>query len=392
MSVEYTKSVSIYGGHIYAATGVSAVLRELKDGEWHEYNVEHSVLSFDSEISNTEVAVKYTLRKKLLSKFRVKIWEWAEKSSLIAEYYFKYSNLFRVKTMLTKHFVFDSDTCYIIHDVWTLLQFKRLGYSLTNVIFVIHGSLTPTQVLVTVFPSLCNSKFIEDLNFELKGIMSEIKSLIALSELSRRNFSYEFGARSVTISNGISPLNTLRENHSNDMSVHCAGTVCLRKRQYLIFEIVDLLGVDFIRNNNISFHIYGDGPLLEHLKDKASAYKGYGVNFYGNMKEPFTRYSKGDIILSLSTEEGLPIALLEGLRAGCVPIVTNVGACNEVVESNGYLINATLESDVVREFSNALSEVVKYNKTLSENSINLFNSKFSSKAMLKKYAEEIKRR
>ncbi len=57
------------------------------------------------------------------------------------------------------------------------------------------------------------------------------------------------------------------------------------------------------------------------------------VSFTGFVSEPAQVLSGYDVILFSSANEGLPLALLEGMASGCLPIVTRIGGMPEVVDS-----------------------------------------------------------
>ena len=64
--------------------------------------------------------------------------------------------------------------------------------------------------------------------------------------------------------------------------------------------------------------------------------------------------AENDVFLLPSKYEGLPMALLEAMAAGCVPVVSNVGSIATVVEDgvNGVFVN---ENDVAERLDDLLS-------------------------------------
>ncbi|EKG0006159.1 glycosyltransferase, partial [Vibrio cholerae] len=100
-------------------------------------------------------------------------------------------------------------------------------------------------------------------------------------------------------------------------------------------------------------------------------------------------YFPGDIILCISTEEGLPMALIEGIRSGCIPITVNVGGCKEVISNhNGFLLDSIDDELLVEEVANKIAKITESDKMrMSLLSVELFKTKFSSEAMVRKYAE-----
>ncbi len=90
----------------------------------------------------------------------------------------------------------------------------------------------------------------------------------------------------------------------------------------------------------------GDGIDREKLEKKFKTIQGRGgeVRFLGtiNRKDLRRLFQQQDLFLLTSSFEGLPIALLEAMSEGCIPVAarTESGA-TELVRSgeNGYLIN-----------------------------------------------------
>jgi len=64
------------------------------------------------------------------------------------------------------------------------------------------------------------------------------------------------------------------------------------------------------------------------------------VNFLGQRADVHNLMRQADYFVLISRYEGLPISIVEAMSIGLVPIVTDVGGCSEIVQSNcGYLID-----------------------------------------------------
>jgi glycosyltransferase involved in cell wall biosynthesis len=65
-----------------------------------------------------------------------------------------------------------------------------------------------------------------------------------------------------------------------------------------------------------------------------------------------------DVLLMPSRFEGLPLALLESMAAGCVPVVSNRGSISTVVEDgrNGFLVEPGDLTQIVGKLKFLLSE------------------------------------
>ncbi len=68
------------------------------------------------------------------------------------------------------------------------------------------------------------------------------------------------------------------------------------------------------------------------------------VRFIGFVREPEAVLSAFDVILFSSRVEGLPLGLLQGMAAGCIPIVTRISGMPEVVSSPeiGWVVAPTV--------------------------------------------------
>jgi glycosyltransferase involved in cell wall biosynthesis len=107
--------------------------------------------------------------------------------------------------------------------------------------------------------------------------------------------------------------------------------------------------------------IAGDGPDGEELERIAAALGVRGhVTFTGFVKEPREALCGYDAILFPSRREGLPLALLEAMAAGCIPIVTRISGMPEVVAS------PAVGRVVPPEDEEALSEAMRSVLALSE--------------------------
>lgn len=124
------------------------------------------------------------------------------------------------------------------------------------------------------------------------------------------------------------------------------------------YDIVSLSGLD--KNKNVSLLlraiakmrktsmikviIAGDGPELNNLIEEA---KLLGIEknvfFAGWVGEERKKeiFNSSKIFVLCSKGEGFPLALLESMACGCVPVVTDVGDISDVVINgeNGYIFN-----------------------------------------------------
>jgi glycosyltransferase involved in cell wall biosynthesis len=75
----------------------------------------------------------------------------------------------------------------------------------------------------------------------------------------------------------------------------------------------------------------GDGPDDEMLRKKISDFNvGHVIELPGKLSDTYSAYKRIDIFLLTSDFEGLPLALLEAMSCGCVPVVSNVGGIKQL--------------------------------------------------------------
>ncbi len=90
--------------------------------------------------------------------------------------------------------------------------------------------------------------------------------------------------------------------------------------------------------DKISFLMVGDGPSDALLREKISEY-GIENSFQlpGQQTDTFGAYQQIDIFLLTSDFEGLPLALLEAMSCGCIPVVSDVGGIRQLAfDGFGY--------------------------------------------------------
>jgi len=150
------------------------------------------------------------------------------------------------------------------------------------------------------------------------------------------------------------------EKNDNVVRVVSCSTVYPLKRVPLIFDAL---------NNMISHQIewthIGGGKDFGELKNKvATESKPHlKANLLGNMKhDDVMAYYKShqfDVFVNLSTNEGVPVSIMEAESFNIPVVATNVGGTSEVVtEHTGVLVSANPSID---EITNAVVKVLNLN-------------------------------
>ncbi|MBF4985527.1 glycosyltransferase, partial [Nonlabens mediterrranea] len=108
------------------------------------------------------------------------------------------------------------------------------------------------------------------------------------------------------------------------------GTLSPNKNPQLLVELVKLLNNKGIVSQA---HFYGDGILMDKLKNESSFFEVMGINgsekafhFHGNQPKEIVQagYKKAHFSFLASQSEGWPKAVAESMWYGCIPIATAV--------------------------------------------------------------------
>jgi len=137
----------------------------------------------------------------------------------------------------------------------------------------------------------------------------------------------------VTILNGIDTnkflcTHRLQLDPSKTLTV---GLVARFRPQKRVDRWAEVAAVLCKKNPNIKFIMVGDGPDDEMLRKKIAELNLTGViQLTGKLTDTYQAYKQIDVFLLTSDFEGLPLALLEAMSCGCVPIVSNVGGIKQL--------------------------------------------------------------
>lgn len=140
---------------------------------------------------------------------------------------------------------------------------------------------------------------------------------------------------------------------------------------------------------DLSLVIAGEGNLLKALKKEAQELRiDNHVYFLGPRLDMPELLKLFDIYVLPSLWEGLPIALLEAMAAGCPIVATEVGGNAQVITEgyNGILIEPR-NSQKLAEAVIALLSRPDVRKTYINNGFRVFKNRFSADIMTRRYED-----
>jgi glycosyltransferase involved in cell wall biosynthesis len=125
-------------------------------------------------------------------------------------------------------------------------------------------------------------------------------------------------------------------------------------------DIVEVCRILLEQGFRFRFSCYGTGPDKDKFTAAMTGVLGdqfhYGGVISGTAK--IQALNEADIFLMPSRYEGLPLALLEAMASGCVPVVSARGSMTTVVKDgqNGFLVEPGDLMQIVGKLKNLLSE------------------------------------
>lgn len=195
----------------------------------------------------------------------------------------------------------------------------------------------------------------------------------------------------VTIHNGISDIEEKyrkKEFSKDKLKVVMITRFSWPKNPYDLINVISDLNNEGL---NIEFDLYGYGYEEQKVKNLIKSLKNKNISLKSKIEHPEYILKDYDVYALISDKEGLPIGIIEALRAGLPIIVSDVGGCKELVKSNGYIVKIKSINDLKRALNNLYNNKESLYK-LGANSRLLYETKFNSNKMItntKKIYEEV---
>lgn len=171
------------------------------------------------------------------------------------------------------------------------------------------------------------------------------KRVICVSEfdrkLAKRWFLHNYN-RVITVHNGIADKkfsnSTVRE-YSLPLKLVSVARFSHPKNNMELIRAVEQ--INKLYSGSLQLNMVGDGPLLSEAQAYVESYKlEDDVHFLGSRTDVDDILNQNDIFCLISNYEGLPISIIEAMRAEMPIIASDVGGVNELVQDgvNGLLI------------------------------------------------------
>ncbi len=213
-----------------------------------------------------------------------------------------------------------------------------------------------------------------------------VDSYVGISDKCSVKLQEYTGKTVTTILNGVNfskiKNKNLSLNKDSKIQAIAVGRLHPHKNYFFMIDAVSLLKDEV--KSKLNLIIAGEGDpiekkkLLEYIKYKKA---DHIVSLLGNRDDIPELLAKSDIFLMSSTQEGLPIALIEASATGLPCLVTNVGGCSEIIDlcKNGFAVELENIDEYVYRLENLilnekLRKVFSHNALIGSHSLSIESS------------------
>ncbi len=225
---------------------------------------------------------------------------------------------------------------------------------------------------------------------KIVSILKEADEVIALSADWKKKFDETFELNNcVVLENGIDverlkPAITKIEDHPHTFV--SLGRLGERKGTYDLIKAIEEVKIQV---PDIKCYLAGDGDTdrCKQIVEEKKLKNNVIIVGWADFDKKLELLKKSSVLVLPSYNEGLPMAILEGMACGKAIISTTVGAIPEVIsDENGILV----EPGDVQALAQALiecSQNLQFMNSISKNNIKKIDSEFSMKVMHQKLAQ-----
>jgi len=264
--------------------------------------------------------------------------------------------------------------CFVWKSFWRALRIiKKWHPDIIHAHFAVPGGasaavaslLTHTPYIITVHggdvPGGAPEKTKKWFRFILpftRFIWKKADKIITVSQQSRQLAQTHYPVNIKVIPNGIDTARYLRTSLKihDPPCITYIGRFSPEKNAQLVPKILSHL-----YDLRWKCVMVGDGPQMSRVQTLITKYKlNDRIKLPGwlNPQEVDELLLKCDILLMPSLREGMPMVGLQGLASGSALVMSNVGACPDMVdlEKNGFLIEAGNEEEYAHALRTLLSD------------------------------------
>ena len=266
----------------------------------------------------------------------------------------------------------------------------------TDILHIHHANLLPFSIFAYIF----KKRIIFTLGTEYKNLKFHHKFLLRIFN----RFFFAFIACSKCVEDGLNKKGyknvflirhginleeclNIKQTKLNKYSICFAGRLIPEKNIPLLTESI----LSLESKKKITLSIAGNGSDLSKLKTLTTNFNSSNViDIHGQLSRKQVRnmFASNQFYISLSKSDGMPIAVLEAIACGCIPVLFNSRPHQALYELGLQFIS--IPSDTITDIKNSILNAINLSKEEIE-SIRVNNNQkildFSVTIMLEKYKQ-----
>lgn len=207
-----------------------------------------------------------------------------------------------------------------------------------------------------------------------------------VSEAVRQHLGSSAKVQVKTVLNGTDPLSSAQENklegQRDQFELVYVGGISHRKNvEFLLNTFMS----EYEKWPNLSLTLIGKGELLDVMK---SRYQAERVHFLGFVDAPREYLLSRSWVISASTAEGLPMALIEGLECGCNLLMSDIPPHRELLApEHGDQFSKTFSITDPNELKTIFTNIDNQHMIAKPDAHEFWRNNFSSNIMATNYAK-----
>lgn len=386
----------IHNGWLSAKNGANTVMNSLLDSKpvFRENGIELNRCTLDDIIPRSFEAGSHDVTKSKFAfrgKMRV-LFTSLSKYNVLFTWLFFHLTKFKTAKRIVNHYlntVHSKEDVAFFHTVIPCYYFLKMRKHRQPTVLVLHTNGEPCKMECIYYPKLYGSFLYEKLIAMYNFSIENVDRINFVAAEPMRNFlqlNPQIDPTKVSfIYNGVPDGPCKRSDKlGTPIEICCVGSISDRKGQPFIVEALSRLSDD--ERTRVHFTLLGDGDKRLELERICSERNLNGSITFAGVKSNVDEYLlKSDIFILPSTDEGLPMAIIEGMRAGLPIISTPVGGIPEMLK-DGY--NGVMMLPSAEALYDILKHIDHYDwLSMGKNARSLFEEKFSGQKMAESYAE-----
>ena len=290
----------------------------------------------------------------------------------------------------------------VFHDYFVFQEFLKINKSCkSKLVLFFHNDGRKFELIYNTYPKIRGTFFSKWLETQFDRSITKASKLVFISENALDTFldlnpdynhpnNYSFFPNGIERESKNNPvdLEHLHEFFKFKYRLCSVGSFSERKGQLKIIEALKKVNPKNLSQIGILF--IGEGPDFIPAKELVSKYKLSKQIFFEGIVQnnQIPAYlKKSNIFILMSSNEGLPISIIEAMRESLPIIGTSISGVTELVldEYNGKLIEP-----VAKDLTDLLNNIEHFNWIeMGDNSKAHFLEKYTFESMMENYASMI---